>query len=417
MAKTGIVFLLAATAFGQVKQHIPRMEKVLKENILGFWLPKTLDSVNGGYTMNHGPDGEAKGPGTKMIVTQSRQVWLFSRAARENFGDRKQLLDAADHGYRFLRDKMWDQTNGGFYWEVDATGKPLRAAKHMYGESFGLYALSEYYRASGKKEVLELATRLFDLIEAKSHDKEFGGYIEDFEPDWTPRQGPEPSPMGPPDLKLMNTHLHLLESMTAYYLASHSPLARERLLELISIQTNAVVRKGLTACTDKYDRNWTPRLEGPYARVSYGHDIENVWLIVDACKAAEVPVWPYVDLLKDLWDYSLRYGYDSVNGGFWYTGAFSKPADDFEKSWWVQAESLVSALYMYGLTADRKYLDVFEKTWSFIDHYQIDWDKGEWWPVVGKDLKGHGDKADIWKGGYHDGRAMMECIRVLREMK
>lgn len=410
--------MLAATAFGQVKEQIPRMEKALKENILGFWLPKTLDTENGGYTLNHGPDGEAKGPGTKGIVTQARQVWLFSHAARGNFGDRKQLLDAADHGYRFLRDKMWDKKHGGFYFEVDTAGKPLRPGKNMYGESFGLYALSEYYLASGKKEALELATRLFDLMEAKAHDKESGGYIEQFEPDWSPRAATAVNYLGDPaGLKLMNTHLHLLESMTAYYRASRSPLARERLIELIAIQTNAVVRKGLVACTDKYDRDWTPRLEGSYARVSYGHDIENVWLIADACKAAGVPVRPYVDLFKSLWEYSLRYGYDAEHGGFWYRGAFSRPADELEKSWWVQAEALVSALYMFRLTGDAKYLDVFAKTWGFVDRYQIDWDKGEWWPEVDKRLKGHGDKADIWKGGYHNGRAMMECIGILREMQ
>ena len=39
------------------------------------------------------------------------------------------------------------------------------------------------------------------------------------------------------------------------------------------------------ACTDKYNRDWTRRLDSDYARVSYGHDIENVWLLMDACAA------------------------------------------------------------------------------------------------------------------------------------
>ena len=65
---------------------IPRLEKVLLENIASFWYTKSLDRVNGGYTINFGPKGEPKGPGTKMIVSQARTVWLFARLARAGYG-------------------------------------------------------------------------------------------------------------------------------------------------------------------------------------------------------------------------------------------------------------------------------------------------------------------------------------------
>jgi mannose/cellobiose epimerase-like protein (N-acyl-D-glucosamine 2-epimerase family) len=104
--------------------------------------------------------------------------------------------------------------------------------------------------------------------------------------------------MGPrSDSKLMNTHLHLLEAMTTFYQASKLPPARERLRELIDIQTNAVVRKTIGACTDQYERDWTPRLDSRTARVSYGHDIENIWLLMDACDAIGVSV----RLLAEIW--------------------------------------------------------------------------------------------------------------------
>jgi len=54
-------------------------------------------------------------------------------------------------------------------------------------------------------------------MEAKAHDKIYGGYIEWFNEDWTPAPPGETTYMGEPDLKLMNTHLHLLEAMTAFY--------------------------------------------------------------------------------------------------------------------------------------------------------------------------------------------------------
>lgn len=418
-----VLLLWAAPIRGQttvasVKSHIPRLEKCLEENILRFWLSKSVDRTHGGYTINFGPDGESKGPGTRGIVTQARTLWMFARAAREGYGNYEQLMRAAEHGWNFLRDSLWDRTHGGFYWEVDARGAPLRPKKHMYGQAFALYALSEYYLASHRKDVLDFASMFFELLDSKAHDREYGGYRESFETDWQVQQaGPEPGYLGDPSLKLMNTHLHLLESITAFYRASRSPLARERLIELITIESNAVVRKGLTACTDKYSRDWKPRLEGDYARVSYGHDLENIWLLADACKAAGLPVYPFIDLFESVFAYALEYGYDRLHGGFWYAGGFRKPADDRRKSWWVQSEALVSALYMYRMTGDKKYLEVFDQTWRFVDRYQVDWKHGEWWPVVSEDLKPQGDKGDIWKAGYHNARAMIECLAILHTLR
>ena len=407
---------ISAQPASQIAQtYLPKLEKNLTENIVPFWYNKSIDRQNGGYTINFGPNGEARGPGTKMIVTQARTVWLFARLARAGY-KRKEYLDAAEHGFRFLRDKMWDQKNGGFYWEVDATGNQKRAPKkHLYGQSFALYAISEYALASGKKEPLDFASKHFNLLEAKSHDSQYGGYLEFFNEDWTP--GTEGSYLGgAPNLKLMNTHLHLLEAITTFYRASKLPLARERLIELINIESNAVIRKELTACTDKYDRDWTPRLEGAFARVSYGHDLENVWLLIDACHAAGLSDYPFADLYRKLWDYSLKYGYDESNGGFFDSGPFQQAADRKSKVWWVEAEAIVSALYMYRLTKDPKYLAVFTKTYDFIEQYQTDWKNGEWHDTITPEGTPRGNKAQPWKAGYHNGRAMIECLELLRGM-
>jgi mannobiose 2-epimerase len=218
----------------------------------------------------------------------------------------------------------------------------------------------------------------------------------------------------PSDLKLMNTHLHLLEAMTTFYRASNLPIARERLLELINIESNTVVRKNLGACTDKYDPDWTARLDSGYDRVSYGHDIENIWLLMDACDAAGVSNYPFMDLYRTLFDYSMKYGYDGRSGGFFYTGRFNMAADDRSKSWWVQAETIVSSLRMYEYTKDPKYLSVFETTFGFIETKMVDWEVGEWHETISAQGQAQGDKGSIWKAGYHNGRSMIECIEILK---
>jgi len=205
--------------------------------------------------------------------------------------------------------------------------------------------------------------------------------------------------------------------MTTFYRASKLPLARERLIELINIESNAVVRKNLGACTDKYDRDWTPRLDAGYARVSYGHDIENIWLLMDACKAAGIANYPFGDLYRTLFSYSLKYGYDHNAGGFYDSGPFNQPADRLTKVWWVEAEAVVSALNMYRLTGDPQYLDIFEQTYDYIEKHFVDFEYGEWHSSVTPEGTVQGNKASPWKAGYHNGRAMIECLEILKQWK
>jgi mannobiose 2-epimerase len=399
-------------AASRIAALVPALEKNLRQNIVPFWFPRSIDKEHGGYTIFYGPRGEPLAGGTKAIVTQARTLWLSSRLMRSEFAQ-PGFRDAADEGFRFLRDRMWDPEYGGFFWEVDPTGtKVIRADKHLYGQAFALYALSEYYRASGNPEAIALANRLFALIDARAHDGKYGGYREFFARDWSaPPPGADGYLGAPADLKLMNTHLHLLEAFTTYVRTGAPLRARERLAELVAIETQAVVRKGWVASTDRHRQDWTPVLDDTWARVSYGHDLENIWLVVDALHALDQPIAPYHDLFRSVFDYALRYGYDQANGGFFESGPPGKPADRRSKIWWVQAEALVSALTMFDLTRDPQYADVFARTWQFVDAKQTDWTSGEWYETVEPD--GHpriGNKAHQWKAGYHNGRALIESI-------
>ncbi len=398
------------------------MKTVLLDNIASFWYPRSIDTLNGGYHLNFDAAGRPAPEEGRLIVSQARMVWFFSRLAREGYEKpgaftKADLLAAARHGYGYLRDTMWDKEHGGFYWMTSASGRVTAPNKHLYGQAFGLYALSEYYLATGDREALELATRLFEILEQRAHDVEHGGYREYFHADWSEVPAGMGSYMDPDrsDLKLMNTHVHLLEAMTAFYRAGQLPLARKRLLELIGVETDKVVRKNVVACTDKHEPDWTPILTGSAATVSYGHGLENIWLVADACDAAGVSTGQYVPLFRDLWAFSLKNGYDTTQGGFFSTGPLDGPATDRSKEWWVQGEALVSALHMYRWTGDVAYREVFDKTWQFIWRRQIDHENGEWYRTVLPSGQARGAKGDAWKCAYHDGRAMMEAIRLLEE--
>ena len=172
-------------------------------------------------------------------------------------------------------------------------------------------------------------------------------------------------------------------------------------------------KQWIGACTDKHQRDWTP-LQGPgLDRISYGHDLENIWLLIEACDAAVIANGPLLDLYRTLFNYALRHGFDKIRGGFYDTGPFNLPADRRSKVWWVQAEALVSSLQMYRLTREEAYYHCFSQTLDWIVNNQADWEHGDWYAQVEENGKPWGDKAGAWKSPYHNGRAMIHCLELL----
>jgi mannobiose 2-epimerase len=390
------------------------LERVLTQNIISFWYPGVIDNNDGGYRLNHDLEGRWRGPANKCLVTQARTLWFFSRLVNSEYGTREYLA-MATHGYEFLRDRMLDKEFGGFYWEVDSSGHSVgRLEKQIYGQAFALYALTEYATASGDSSAEGTAKEVFRLMETKAHDKRYGGYRDILQRDWTPLPASRMAHTHDRvPIKRMNTHLHLLEAITTFLTLTDEPLARERLIELILVNSNSVVRKDIGACTDKYLENWQP-FDGPnYQRVSYGHDVENMWLLVEACRAAGVSGSLLMDLYRTLFNYALKYGYDRINGGFYDSGTFNSPADRREKIWWVQAEGLVASLQMYRLTGEPLYWDCFTLVLDWIVQHQVDWKHGEWYEMVDDEGRASGVKAGPWKGPYHNGRAMLQCLDLL----
>ena len=204
-------------------------------------------------------------------------LWFLSRLIADGIESptvsASTLRQAADSGFEFLRDRMWDQVHGGFFWEVNRKGtEKKRIAKDAYGQAFALFALSQYYRAVGDTAAKGLADDHFRVLDSKMHDDEHGGYIEYLEDDWTPT--PEGSPRysdrTPSHLKTTNTHLHLLEGLTPYVIADSSPLGRERLIELIRIQTVTIMRKQHASSYQCFDRNWRPAVSSRNELTSFG---------------------------------------------------------------------------------------------------------------------------------------------------
>src|SRR6185503_5644695 len=174
------IFALALTVPGsavarELANYASDMREDLTEKTLPYWYDTTLDKNNGGYVLAD----DVQGPRVateKQLVTQSRLIWTFSRVHLKGFGaEKRSYLKAAEHGYRFLVDHFLDKKNGGYFWTTDLSGKVLNDRKILYGESFVIYALVEYYRASNDKEALRRAIDLYQDVQKHAHDAKNGG--------------------------------------------------------------------------------------------------------------------------------------------------------------------------------------------------------------------------------------------------
>src|SRR6266498_3092205 len=175
-----------SAAARELPNYAADMREDLGDKILPYWHDTTLDRTNGGYVLADDVEGR-RAATEKQLVTQSRLIWTFSRVHQKGYtDDRRNYLKAAEHGYRFLIDHFLDKKNGGYFWTTDLSGKVLNDRKILYGESFVIYALVEYYRASGDKESLRRAMDLYHEVQKRAHDPKNGGWFEHFTFDWTP---------------------------------------------------------------------------------------------------------------------------------------------------------------------------------------------------------------------------------------
>ena len=182
----------------------------LREKILPFWINRMVDNEQGGFYGWADNNGKITKDAGKGAVMNTRILWTFS-AAYSMFRDKK-YLDMAKRSYNFIVDHFIDKENGGIYWMLDYKANPIESKKQIYAEAFAIYSLSEYYKATGNKNALELAQDIFKLIEKHSFDPDRNGYFEAYSRDWKILDDLRLSDKDINEKKTTNTHLHILEA-------------------------------------------------------------------------------------------------------------------------------------------------------------------------------------------------------------
>ena len=388
----------------------------LAERVMPYWYDITLDREDGGYRLPQGDVAE------RPLVSQARLIWGFSHAWRHGIRDpQRDYLAAAEHGYQFLMSRLHDPQHGGFYW-LFSRGRVVDERKLLDGQAFVIAALVEYYRASGDAAALRQAADLFRTVAVKARDAEHGGWHEHFERDWRPILDPEANlPVGMAGMKSGNALLHWIEALTALHLVS-----REGGGEILG-ETEVGVEAALAEALDRALQDFFPEAPGrayPYRQadwqrplgprfkeISYGHNLEFAWRMLDAQAAlGRAPLWSRFDALLD---HALEHGFDHERGGAYALGFGDRPALVTEKIWWVQAEMLAALTTGIRHSPAPERVDALAQLLQFLTAHQIDPRDGMWFDAVKADgSPWRPAKAHRGKVNDHDRRAMVRFIET-----
>lgn len=371
----------------------------LADQVFAFWKTKGPDRVNGGFFGTLDRMGTPTTPTDKGLIQQARHLWTFANWY-ELRGKNPEAQEIANHLYKFLP-FFYDSASRQYVWKVSEKGivSSIEAnrVKVLYVQGFAIYALATYGRVFQVAQAKAQALETYRAIDAR-HDAVNTGYNENN--DWGFNA------LGAP--KSTNTHIHLMEAFTALYQATGDTGVRARLEELVTVVTDKIFQPNPGYCHLQFGDNWQTKGQ---PSVSYGHDLETAWLLLDAARALGRPDdAKIVTTALAMGTHAAEWGFDMIGGGYFEDGSPGGQVTSKKKIWWAQAEALPALLSFYQLTQDSRHLDKLEKTLTWIEQRQRDTPETEWFWGIEPDGtldKSHGtNKGEEWKASYHNSRAL-----------
>ncbi|MGD8237863.1 MAG: AGE family epimerase/isomerase [Armatimonadota bacterium] len=133
-------------------------ENHLRGQVMPFWTTHCIDWEHGGISNCVADDG-AMHSTDKYVWSQGRALWTFS-ALYSDFDQDPQWLGIADNVAGFLMRHGRDH-DGAWAFCLDADGSVAEPPKSVYVDAFVMYGLTEYARATGNPEAIEIAEQTF----------------------------------------------------------------------------------------------------------------------------------------------------------------------------------------------------------------------------------------------------------------
>lgn len=395
------------------KQELALFQKEIDlelHQILEYWKIYAKDDFHGGFIGRVDNYNNQIPKSSKGIILNTRILWTFSRAC--NFYKDSRYDEECQRAFDYLIANFKDYKYGGVFWELDHLGNVLEDRKQVYAQAFCIYALTEYYKYSKNPKALLWSLELFRLIEDNAYDTINGGYIEAFDYMWKPIADMRLSEKDLNAPKTTNTHLHLLEAYTTLFEITGDADVEKSLGKLLLLFHGRIFEHN-----NHLKLFFTEDWKSLSTEISYGHDIEAVWLMLHAANILQNK-----EYIKRTQQLLVSAAHTFVNEALDKEFGVINSKDtntlkvDTDRHWWPQAEAMVGLMYAWKTADDISFLKISKEIWAFIDDQIVDKEHGEWFFRISDTGEPYltENKIGPWKCPYHNCRALIEISQLLQ---
>ncbi len=374
----------------------------LSQDNLPFWLKYGLDTVNGGYYTCLDRMGE--------VIDTNKSVWFQGRFAfvlayaYNHIEQNPAWLAACKSGIDFIEQHCFD-TDGRMFYEVTATGVPVRKRRYVFSETFAAIAMAHYSIASGEKEY---ATKALNLFKQVLHYKNTPGLLE---PKF--REGFV--------AKGHSICMILIDTAARIREAINDECLTHQIDESIAELRRDFMKPEFETILETVGPNgeFIDSLAG--RTINPGHCIETAWFILEEAKYRG---WDasLVETGLTILNWAWKWGWDEELGGITYfRDCKNKPQQEYwhdMRFWWNQCEAIIATLYAYEATGDTKYLEMHRKINEYTYARFPDPTYGEWYGYLRRDGMPTmpSTKGSTFKGPFHLPRMLIMVDQMIGEI-
>jgi mannose/cellobiose epimerase-like protein (N-acyl-D-glucosamine 2-epimerase family) len=248
---------------------VTRLKTWMFHHALPTWADRSTDRVHGGCVEQLALDGGPSEAGFKRVRVPARQIYVYSHAYLLGWAPGLELARAL---YESFVETAYLGKGNGWAKRLTPDNQVLDDTIDLYDNSFALFALGWFYRASGEPKALALALETANIINTKLRHPKIGFWHQ------VPPEGP----------RLQNPHMHLLEACLACLDASPQPIFEALAREALTMFETKFFNPETGTLCEYFDDDLNPVADDSRLIVEPGHQLEWAWILAKAKRALSI---------------------------------------------------------------------------------------------------------------------------------
>lgn len=366
-------------------------------DLFAFYQDRIINPAGGFFELDEAGRARVEIP-IRQIHNTTRMVHCF---AIGTLLGRPGADAIVDHGMEYLWNSHRDAEYGGYVWSLDNNGSK-DGSKQAYGHAFVLLAASSA-KVVGHPLADQLMADVTQVLEDHFWEEQHGAVSEEFDRNWSVAS----------QYRGQNSNMHLTEAlMAAFEATGNADFLRkaERIAELI-IRHHAASLDYRVA--EHFAADWS--LDRDYRGFDVfrpfgttpGHWLEWARLLLQLWALGNRRHDWLPDASQGLFRQAINLGWDTDNGGFFYTLGWDNKPVLRQKLWWPCAEAIGAASFLCEHRPNEFHEAWYRHIWGFVDHHLIDHQHGGWYPELSEDLR---PDASLFTGKPDLYHALQACL-------